>query len=470
MENLEALYAMVYGESTPECRQHSLPECKEYLMAKYPKIQKQFIACFSHESGELIRISAKSIGEIEPIRERENGVVDPDQLEQLTGALQLDPGTINESHTRRKAGYQQVVISLSEQLENLSEAEVLYYFFHERLTEVLDGMKRQLLIDMLDERSEEAVRCMVENIGRVSLQIIEAMRIYPPTSYRYPRRFDHTAIRALIRDTLEKLVKFLARNFEKYTDPALRFTPARPAESNFLDQLDQVQSYGDHLESPVREIVMEPVEQYFKRCSYTQSRYIEAYVAELIRFTSRPIPSVKRWILFIWRMNLNSERTVHFLKRRIMTEQRKCPDLSERKYKLLYYQKLIKQIGPSCPWSFHANRPSLVRQLDDYIQGELLFVEQTADYQIKPVNKKTLKVSVSQLALIARACLESGLIESDKQELLHDLAQGFRTDQQEEISLNNLRNRYYSIDEGTRLAVQKLLRNMLKVIQPTAEK
>ncbi len=286
------------------------------------------------------------------------------------------------------------------------------------------------------------------------------------TSHLFPRHFEVVSIRAVIRDALEELLSFLARYFRSYWDDQLQYRPYVPAPVDLLDKMDECRRYAAGLETSLSDILLEPLETYQRKCQFKQARYIEEFTQHLYPLILLPSRSTKSWILFLWRQNLNSFHFMQFLKRRIQGEINKLASPDEKRLRLLYYLKLSGQVHPHVAVSFIATMPGVQQQLSEFIKEELRYLKTTKDLIRTPVRKKKVNVSVSQLALLARACLESGLIESGKHELLREVAEAFCTQHKEEISLENLRNRYYSIDEGTRHSVRKLLRNMLKLIEP----
>lgn len=76
------------------------------------------------------------------------------------------------------------------------------------------------------------------------------------------------------------------------------------------------------------------------------------------------------------------------------------------------------------------------------------------------------KLTVSQLSYLFRVLIDLEVFKQrTKSDVLKFISDNFQTSNAEEISLNSLRSKYYTVDDSTRDAVKDVLIRMLKKIE-----
>ena len=120
--------------------------------------------------------------------------------------------------------------------------------------------------------------------------------------------------------------------------------------------------------------------------------------------------------------------------------------------------------------------PSAKDQLVDWMYLEMAFLEKKhqLNYISPPMvpaaaksnSHITTTISVKQLALLIRLFYDCGVIKIENQtELLNRAGANIKTVRKENVSPQNLRARYYNIDENTKTIVKDLLIRMVNQIR-----
>ena len=104
-------------------------------------------------------------------------------------------------------------------------------------------------------------------------------------------------------------------------------------------------------------------------------------------------------------------------------------------------------------------KQTLLHELVALLKGE------EADLPSLMLEKIELSLSVSQLALLLRASMDSGLITNEnKTAVLRCIVCFVRTGKTESISLESLRKKFYEAERGTKDAVKDLLMDLFKQV------
>ncbi len=219
------------------------------------------------------------------------------------------------------------------------------------------------------------------------------------------------------------------------------------------------------LDEKLIKIIRDPFEDYLtaeKNINYRNLAYLKELQQALIYFSRKnKIENANEQVcqLLLYR-NFNSLRFYNYYINQLEERTRSFKTIPEQIEFYSFKIKLINQLQLKLGLVFKPGLPSIKDQIGSWICEELYFLEkrQRLLYQ-SPVQKNEEQVnepkvqtslSVAHLALAVKLLIESKVITNkNSSELLRMVAKNFKTDRQELISEDSLRNKSYNFESAT---------------------
>jgi len=267
----------------------------------------------------------------------------------------------------------------------------------------------------------------------------------------------------------EDLVGFIQTSFPEYFDYGLkvpevkRWLPAPKIKRN----LKVIQKELAKLQVDVGLIKLAcfPIEDYFKPevvISYHGLDYLQTLQQELISFTKKKDKANVNEELcrLLLHLNFNSIRFFNYY---ILQLEEKAKEYNTIPNLHKFYSlklKIINQLMVKTGLAYKPGIPSIREQIGSWICEEIYYLEkQCRILQHMDMGKTDslsngpkihTSLSVPHLALAVKLLVESKVItNTNAAELMRLVARNFRTDKQETISEDSLRNKSYSFESST---------------------
>jgi hypothetical protein len=119
--------------------------------------------------------------------------------------------------------------------------------------------------------------------------------------------------------------------------------------------------------------------------------------------------------------------------------------------------------------------PTIKEQVGTWISEELLYLDKQKELMIlgdgsedEPPNHEKIQttLSVADLSLFVKLLLESKMISNkNPSELMRLVARNFKTDRNDDISENSIRNKYYTVESGTLTSMREAMEGLIKLVK-----
>jgi hypothetical protein len=239
-------------------------------------------------------------------------------------------------------------------------------------------------------------------------------------------------------------------------------------------QLKLIQKEARKIDIPEEliQILCAPFQELFaedKIITYQKAAYLECLYKRLVAFFAEPVSmkTINRLHEYLVFVNFNSLRYYNFTVNRYQEKASHCGNTRDQ-IELFYREKTqLNQLPIQQGISLKPSRPDIKEQIGTWLSEEIYFLDKrqqlsnphandTRDQQAE--QKIHTSLSVAHLSLAVKLLVEAKVITNrNYTELLRIVAKNFKTDRNEELSDNSLRNKYYSVENGT-------LRNMKEVL------
>lgn len=265
------------------------------------------------------------------------------------------------------------------------------------------------------------------------------------------------------------LVDFIEKSFLEYFDHSLKVPEAKRwmMAPEIKRNLKGIQKGLEKLEvdGELIKIACHPMEKYLlpdEVISYHEFRYVQEFQLELISFTKKVDKAnvneeLCRLLLYL---NFNS---ILFFNYYILQLEEKAKSYHTLPDLVTYHSlklKIINQLRVKARLVYKPGLPTIREQIGSWICEELYYLEKqerilyglAGQKKELPANEKKVhtSLSVSHLALAVKLLIESKIItNNNSSELLRMVARNFRTDRQEVISEESLKNKLYSFESST---------------------
>ncbi|RAW01970.1 hypothetical protein DQQ10_05270 [Pseudochryseolinea flava] len=179
-------------------------------------------------------------------------------------------------------------------------------------------------------------------------------------------------------------------------------------------------------------------------------------------------------IRLLMHCNFNQESFYQYFVRYIQWAVNKVASVNEKLDELAFYLKFANQEASVGSFAFNHNSVPVNIQIADWISQEVQYLKNkqqlspmtlNAEDAISTEFKLNFDLSVSILAYLFRAFTETGVIQNkNTSELIRFLTKYVKTKRSESLSYESFRIKYYSVENGTKDAVKKMLQSVLNFI------
>lgn len=286
----------------------------------------------------------------------------------------------------------------------------------------------------------------------------------------------------------EELLQFIAENYPGYFNTAIKIPDAQKwkSEPEIKSNLKQIRAAlrKTDLNEKLLEITCEPIEALLSstiEITYRELAYLKALINELQHFINRKNSSniYEEFSHLLLYLNYNRLRFFNYFIEALKDAGDHFDTLHDQIDFYSLQIKLINQLPVKPGLIYKPELPSLKEQIGNWICEELYYLEKKQrlifpaslhlDKDLENTGKIHTNLSVSQLALGVKLLVDAKVITNkNSTELMSMVARSFKTDRQEVISEDSLRNKSYNFETAT---VEKLkdkiigLLNMARAIK-----
>jgi hypothetical protein len=287
-----------------------------------------------------------------------------------------------------------------------------------------------------------------------------------------------------IIEKLEQLLEYIEKMFSIYFDSTLKITDANK------NSLQPEISLGlKSIEKELRQIAVPedliviactPLREFCtteKPIGYRDVSYLQVYRKELSYFIAN-INSPNVTELFcelLLHLNFNDLRFYNYLVMVLKDKAKTCATLPVQLENLYYQLKLLNQLPVKPGLVFRHEMPPIKKQIATWISEELLYLDKQKKFMIiadvsgdeQPSEEKIqTTLSVADLSLFVKLLLESKMISNkNPSELIRLVARNFKTDRNDVISENSIRNKYYTVESGTLTSMREAMTGLIKLVK-----
>ena len=344
------------------------------------------------------------------------------------------------------------------------------------LIEEVFGCKKKKSIEVLIQRYQSALI----NLADDTIQSIKIIEAHQPALLEEELSVI-TVYRHIVK-CLEELLTFIEKHFNRYfnIDEKIPESYKLLMQSKFRHNLKVLlkQFKNASVDEILLGLMMDPFQRFIKANNVKQVTYRELlylktlhkeYLEMLLPNQKMVMPkSITDLMLYL---NFNNYFFVNYYINIISRDINAADSISQQIEQLAWWLKTISQVQTKPVVAYKIKDPSAKEQLIGWLTDEINFLEKKHQLtMVIPPQLQSLtnapfstmtSLSVKQVALLTRLLFDTGIIKHDNQtELLTQLAGVLKTERKENISPQNLRVRYYNIDEPTKSILKEWLIKM----------
>ncbi|MEO6230413.1 MAG: hypothetical protein ABJB11_13660 [Ferruginibacter sp.] len=279
--------------------------------------------------------------------------------------------------------------------------------------------------------------------------------------------------------SLRSLLAFLEKNFRRYfnLDERIPGSYKLMMQAEFRVAVKSLIKKYKALELPPDfiQMMLHPFQKFInseRLTTYRELLYLKTLHEKLKGLIPYSIKATEQTIIDeLFFLNYNHHSFVSYYLSKISAQIKQATDANEQLGLLAWWLKSVSQAGMQPTVAYKLKQPSVKEQAIGWLADEMNFLEkkqqlafylqpQTGDAAKPPFNLLTA-LSVKQVALLIRILFDTGMIKSANQtEMLNNMATVLKTERKEIISPQNLRAKYYNIDEPTKNILKEWLFKM----------
>jgi len=247
-------------------------------------------------------------------------------------------------------------------------------------------------------------------------------------------------------------------------------------------QLKLIQKEAKKIDIPKEliQILCAPFQELFaedKIISYQKAAYLECLYKRLLAFFAEPVSmkTINRLHEYLVFVNFNSLRYYDFTVKRYEEKASHCENNRDQ-LELFYREKTqLNKLPIQQGISLKPSRPHIKDQIGTWLSEEIYFLDKRQQLSKPQANdirdqlaeqKIHTSLSVAHLSLAVKLLVEAKMITNNNYtELLRIVAKNFKTDRNEELSENSLRNKYYSVENGTLKNMKEVLIGLIDLVK-----
>ncbi|AEW01026.1 hypothetical protein A4D02_13790 [Niastella koreensis] len=350
---------------------------------------------------------------------------------------------------------------------------------HEYLVTAKDlkeAVRRQLLRDTINNKTETAIKLLVERYQAESANLLDLLFYYQ--HYESITR-ELIQFYQAVSAQLEAIINLLRNNYGRYFNADLNL----PLHFHHREGVE-LKRYWKIIAQTLSQCPENlPIVKLLNQCingvlhhndetvmTYQQASYFKYLLKEFSRClsSSASTPGYVALTELLIRCNFNEFSFIQEVCTGIKTEvdNRESDELKLEFLKST--QKQVIQILEKSNAAYHPAQPAAKQTILEWIAQEIAWLEGTDFVPEKAALKEGFKIhtsiSVPVLALIIRLFKESGIVTNINQtEILKLVAGNFTTLRKSELSHGHLQSKYYEIDEGTKRKVCDYFMSMVQL-------
>ena len=282
--------------------------------------------------------------------------------------------------------------------------------------------------------------------------------------------------------SLEDLLTFIEKHFNRYFNIDERIPESYKLlmQSKFRTRLKLlIKRYKvTNIDNDLFELMMDPFRKFInagslKQVTYRELLYLKMLHKELAEMLlpHQKILAQQNMIDLMVYLNYNNYFFINYYINIILKDVNESDSISQQIQQLAWWIKTISQVQTRPVVAYKIKDPSAREQLISWLIDETAFLEKKHQLTLVipphpiPLIKSPFRIftsmSVKQVALLTRLLFDTGIIKSDNQtDMLTKIAAGLKTERKEMISAQNLRVKYYNIDEPTKSILKDWLFKM----------
>jgi hypothetical protein len=283
---------------------------------------------------------------------------------------------------------------------------------------------------------------------------------------------------------LDDALVFIEMELPMYFDREMKITEV---SRNMMQleakiQLEMIQKEATKIDIPEEliQILCAPFQELFsedKIITYQKTAYLQCLYKRLLAFFAEPVPmkTIDRLHEYLVFVNFNSLRYYNFTVKTYQEKARQCGNTRDQ-IELFYREKTrLNQLPIQHGISLKPSRPYIKEQIGTWLLEEIDFLDkrqklskpQANDIRDQQAEQKIhTSLSVAHLSLAVKLLVEAKVITNrNYTELLRTVAKNFKTDRNEELSENSLRNKYYSVENGTVRNMKEVLIGLINLVK-----
>ncbi len=351
--------------------------------------------------------------------------------------------------------------------EFLSECKLLIETERERI-------RNQFRVMVFSDRQQSDLESYYRKHQAILVQLVDIVFNYlqpggPESIYRLTSDISISNFYKEIAQIPGDLLDFIEKSFPEYFDHGIKVPEAKRwlMAPEMKRSLKGIQKEVEKLEvdDELIKIACKPLEDYLlpgEVISYHELSYLQELQRELISFIKKKDKANLNEELcrLLLHLNFNSISFFSYYILQLQEKSNGCntlPDLIE--YHSLKL-KIINQLPVKAGLVYKTGLPAIREQVGSWICEELYYLEKQERFlYLDPRPKNELQqtemkvhtsLSVSHLAMAVKLLVEAKLItNTNSSDLIRMVARNFRTDRQEVISEESLRNKLYSFETAT---------------------
>lgn len=371
----------------------------------------------------------------------------------------------------------------------LSPNERLFLFCNQTLEQENQNIKLAFKEKIFNLNSKLKIEHFIQkNQLAIENHLIKIIKLINPESnkevYHYSDNYTKTDCLKCIYTNLEKLLVFIEKEYNDYLNENI-MVPVRTMlmkEYDIKPKLDFVRDslLSMEMDQELLKILFEPILQLStiniqNKITYYQFNYAWEYVSELAQLIEMNQSEMSNAMLSSWLvdLNCNSFRFFDYITNQLKIEIENCPSDYE-KLELLYKKlKKYNQHRNKIKKSFNSLLPTIKEQTCSWLEEEIEFINRKINldnlFSTTPKtgenNPKILMgLSVAQIGYFINILVQAGIIKhTNQREIFRMVADNFKTNVTENISIDSLSSKYYNVESSTKNAIKEKIIELLNL-------
>jgi len=371
----------------------------------------------------------------------------------------------------------------------LSPNERLFLFCNQTLEQENQNIKLAFKEKIFSLNSKLKIEHFIQkNQLAIESQLIKLIKLINPENnkalYEYSNQYDKTDCLKCIYTNLEKLLVFIEKEYNDYLNVNI-MVPVRTMlikEHDIKPKLNFVRDslLSMEIDQELLKILFEPLLQLStiniqRQITYYQFNYALEYISELAQLIDDNQNEVSNKTLCNWLLdlNINSFNYFDYITDQLKSEIDKC-DSDYQKLEFLYKNlKKYNQHRSKIKKSFNGNLPKIKEQICNWLEEEIEFINKKINLDsLFATTPKTgennpkilMDLSVAQIGYFINILIQSGIIKhTNQREVFRMIADNFKTNVTENISIDSLSSKYYNVESSTKNVMKEKIIELLNL-------